>query len=107
MNNFWDNKKILVTDGAEFLGKYVIEKLLKRGVRRKDIFIPIFPDYDLRKMEDCQKAVKGKQIVIHLAGVVGGIEFNRQHPGKLFDDNAAMAVNMLEAARLERIEKFV
>lgn len=107
MNNFWQNKKILVTSGTDFLGKYVVDKLLKRGINRKDIFIPVFPEFDLMKMKDCQKAIKRRQIVIHLAGVVGGIGFNRKHPGKSFYDNAAMALNLLEVARLERIEKFV
>lgn len=107
MNGFWRNKKILVTGGAGFLGKYVIEKLKQRGVKEENIFVPIFGEYDLRRFEDCQKVVKGKDIVIHLAGVVGGIGFNRKHPGKSFYDNAAMALNIIEAARLEGVEKFV
>jgi len=107
MENFWENKKVLVTGGEGFLGKYVVEKLQARGVKRGNIFVPVFPDCDLRKSEDCQKAVKGTQIVIHLAGVAGGIGFNREHPGKSFYDNAAMSLNIIEASRLEKIEKFV
>lgn len=104
---FWQNKKILVTGGAGFLGKYVVDKLIQRGVKKRNVFIPLFKDYDLRKMEDCLKTMKGMDIVIHLAGVVGGIGFNREHPGRSFYDNAAMALNLLEAARIEKIKKFV
>ncbi len=107
MSNFWQNKRVLVTGGAGFLGKYVIDKLIQRGVKMENIFAPLFERYDLRKMEDCQKVIRGIDVVLHLAGVVGGIEFNRQHPGKTFFDNAAMALNLIEASRLEGIEKFV
>ncbi len=107
MNTYWADKKVLLTGGAGFLGQYVTDRLVKHGARREDIFIPTFPEFDLRKMEDCQKAVQDKQIVIHLAGVVGGIGFNREHPGKSFYDNAAMALHILEASRLAGVEKFV
>lgn len=101
------NKKILVTGGAGFLGKYILKNLLKRGVKKGNIFIPLFPRYDLRKMEDCRRAAKGRNLVIHLAGIVGGIGFNEEHPGIILFDNAMMSLNIIEAARKERIEKFV
>lgn len=107
MSNFWQNKKVLITGGAGFLGKNVIAGLIQRAVNKENILAPSFENYDLRKMEDCLKAVRGADIIIHLAGIVGGIEFNRRHPGKTFFDNAAMALNMLEASRLAGIEKFV
>ena len=101
------SENILVTGGAGFLGKYIVNKLIQRGVEKQNIFVPHFEDYDLRKMEDCLKIIRGVDIVIHLAGVVGGISFNREHPGKVFYDNAAMALNILEASRLEPVKKFV
>ncbi len=107
MKDFWQNKKILVTGGAGFLGKHVVNRLHDFGVEDQDLILPDFKDCDLRDAKDCLKAVKGVDIIIHLAGLVGGIGFNREHPGKSFFDNAAMALNLLEAARLEQVEKFV
>jgi len=61
---------------------------------------------DLRKWEDCQKAVKGQEIVIHLAAKVGGIGLNQEKPGELFYDNIIMGTQLMEAARQANVEKF-
>lgn len=96
-----------MTGGKGFLGEHLIRKLLELGLDEKDILAPGIEECDLRKMEDCQKLLYGVNIVIHLAGVVGGIEFNRKHPGKAFYDNAVMSLNLIEASRLAKVEKFV
>lgn len=46
-------------------------------------------------------------IVIHLAGKVGGIGANRANPGKFFYDNVMMGVQMMEVGRQVGIEKFM
>lgn len=100
-------KKIVVTGGAGFLGTHLYDTLIRRGVSKERIFVPRFPEYDLRKREDCERIVKNQDAVLHLAGHVGGIGYSRQHPGELFYDNLVMGVEMLEASRKANIEKFV
>ncbi len=103
----WGKKRVVVTGGAGFLGSYVVKKLEERGC--KGIFVPRSKNYDLVTYEACKKVYKDSRpdIVIHLAGQVGGIGANRANPGKFFYENLMMGVQMMDLGRQAKIEKFV
>jgi len=101
------NKKIIVTGGAGFLGKFVVRKLDERGC--KNIFVPTIEEYDLRGLAAIKKmyTYAKADIVIHLAATVGGIGANLDNPGSYFYDNLIMGIQLIEQARANDIEKFV
>ncbi|HUX35685.1 MAG TPA: GDP-L-fucose synthase [Candidatus Paceibacterota bacterium] len=100
-------KHILVTGGSGFLGTQIVKKLISRGVLESDIIAPRKKDYDLRRREICDNLTKGIDVVIHAAGTVGGVAFNREHPAVAFYDNAVMSLNLIDSSYRAGVQKFV
>ena len=104
---FWTNMRVVVTGGAGFLGSHVVDGLRARGCA--EIVVPRSREYDLVQAEAVKRLFRDARpdIVIHLAARVGGIEANRQNPGRFFYDNLMMGVQLMEEARLTGVRKFV
>ena len=104
---FWETRRVVVTGGRGFLGSFVVDQLRAAGA--KEVIVPRSEKHDLRIQTEALRLYTDARpdIVIHLAAVVGGIGANRENPGRFFYDNAIMGLNVIEAARITGIEKFV
>ncbi|MFH1508117.1 MAG: SDR family NAD(P)-dependent oxidoreductase [Candidatus Omnitrophota bacterium] len=122
----WKNKKVLVTGAGGFIGSHLTEALLGAGARvrafieynpqgdagylnnlalNKTRNLELFPG-DIKEMETVKNAVKGVEIVFNLAALVG-IPYSYEHPQEVVDANTLGTLNILIAAKDEKVEKIV
>ncbi|MFS8085921.1 MAG: NAD-dependent epimerase/dehydratase family protein, partial [Acidobacteriota bacterium] len=107
MSEAFPYKRVTVTGGAGFLGRFVIEKL--KAYDGVEVFVPRQTDYNLIEKPDVVRLLDDSRpdLVIHLAAVVGGIGHNQKNPGKFFYDNLMMGVQLIEESRLHGVKKFL
>lgn len=121
-DSYWKSRKVLVAGGCGFLGSYLVEELILASarvrvadnlvtgslenldcVRQKVQFLPI----DLLDFRSCLEATEGMEVVMDLAGRTSGVAYSSQHHGEMLYHNTVMALNLLEAARQNRVDRFL
>ncbi|MBM4431814.1 MAG: GDP-L-fucose synthase [Chloroflexi bacterium] len=105
--SYWTDKRVTVTGGAGFLGSHVVGKL--RETDCADVFVVRSREYDLTKEDQVARLFEEHpaDVVIHLAGLVGGIGANKARPADFFYQNIMMGVLTMHYAWKAGVEKFV
>ena len=120
---FPEGSKFLVTGSAGFIGSNLVEAILKLGykVRGLDNFstgkkenVDEFindPDYefiegDIRDLDICMKVTEGVDYILHQAAW-GSVPRSIEMPLYYEEVNIKGTLNMLEAAKLNNVKKFV
>ena len=115
--NFFKNKRVVVTGGSGFVGTHYLEELLSRDadvvththerpLQIQDDRIEVLENIDLENINDCMKLVDGADYVVHSAGKIC-------HPSDVSTDfqvalnQIAVITNVLEASYKSNVKGFV
>tara|TARA_Y100001958_G_C21247457_1_gene578804 strand:- start:1346 stop:2287 length:942 start_codon:yes stop_codon:yes gene_type:complete len=120
-----ENKNILITGGAGFIGSNIAETLLKKDVKSIRILDNLvtgkmeniqflldahdnleFMRGDIADLETCRNAVKGIDVICHQAAI-GSVPRSVKDPLTSHISNVNGFLNMLIAAKEEGIRRFV
>ena len=120
--DFWTNRKVVVTGGCGFLGSYLTEELVSVGAQvtvadnlEAGTLANIaavadrvrFEQADLTRLDNCRRVSEGAEVIMNLAGRVRGVGYSSNHHGEMLYQNTVIQLNMLEAARLAGVPRFL
>lgn len=123
----WNGVRVLVTGGAGQIGSNLVERLVGMGAeitvadnlwrgKLRNLMknnVPMidlgkqFHELDLADRAACDKVCAGQDVVIHLADVVAGINYVFGNQFFLFNKNALIDNNMIQAALDANVGKYV
>ena len=108
-------RNVVVIGGTGLIGRQVVDILCGFGVKVKIVSLDkikvneqaehIFGD--ITNFEFCKDITKDIDFVFHLAGIKGSIEVTKKKPASFFVPLLMMNTNILEACRINEVQKVV
>lgn len=117
----YKNCSVLVTGGAGFIGSHLVRGLLAAGAKVRVLDnldggseanlaeVAAHIDFmlgDITDLQQCRKAAAGMEIIFHLAAL-GSVPGSVADPIRYNTVNIGGTLNVLEAARLEKVRRVV
>lgn len=108
----WDEHQTLLTGASGFLGSN-FRKTMRCLHRKAVVSAPSHKAYDLTYGDHVEELFINHQVkhvptvLVHMAGLVGGIQANLQRPADFFYDNLVMCAHLLHFGRIYGLKKAV
>lgn len=121
MHNSYNDKQVLVTGGAGFIGSYITEALISNGAKvtvldnlstgnlahLAHVYDNItFINGSISDMQTCLNAARGKSHIFHLAACVS-VPLSIEQPAYCHEVNVTGTFNVLEAARQQGVRHVI
>tara|TARA_S200000501_G_C20792466_1_gene730177 strand:+ start:173 stop:1156 length:984 start_codon:yes stop_codon:yes gene_type:complete len=116
MINNLENKKVLVTGGTGMIGRYLVDKLIKKNCDVTVVSLDSpegLPDQvkfmrlDLTILDNCMKACKGQDYVFNLIGIKGSPKMSRERPASFMVPMLMFNTAMMEAAMKNNVKWYL
>lgn len=106
----------MVTGGSGLIGRPLVETLIQYGAKVRIVSLDdssrAHPEAEFRRvnltyLENCIDVCKGMDFVFHLAGIKGSPAMTAKRPASFFTPTIMFNINMMEAARLCHIDRYL
>lgn len=111
----FSTKNVLITGGTGLIGRQVVKILCDAGanvriVSLDQVNVDDRAEHvlgDLTEFSLCRELTKDMDFVFHMAGIKGSIEVTKSKPASFFVPLLMFNTNVLEACRLNKVQKVV
>jgi GDP-L-fucose synthase len=117
---YFQNKSVIVTGATGLIGRQLVKLLAKEGANITAVSLDKFNkddelDFkhvqfvfgDLRDFDFCKSITESCEIVFHLAGIKGSPMLTQKQPSTFFVNTLMFNLNLIEAARRNRVKNFL